>query len=66
MEKELIIRGRLLSASDISFVRFLVKKHWHKGRTFISLGIMPSLELGTAKWFLKRDGLPGASPAIGS
>ena len=36
MEKELIIRGRLVTAFDLSFIRFLVKKHWHKGRTFIS------------------------------
>ena len=30
MEKELIIRGRLVTAFDLSFIRFLVKKHWHK------------------------------------
>jgi len=36
MKQELIIRGRLVTASDLSFIHFLVKKHWHKGRTFIS------------------------------
>lgn len=36
MEQKLIIRGRLLTTSDISFIRSLIKEHWDKGRTFIS------------------------------
>lgn len=36
MEQELIIRGRLVTASDLSFIRFLTRKYWDKGRTFIS------------------------------
>lgn len=36
METSLVIRGRKITNSDITFIRSTIEKHWDKGRSFIS------------------------------
>jgi hypothetical protein len=36
MDTPLVIRGRRITDSDITFICSTIKKHWDKGRTFIS------------------------------
>jgi hypothetical protein len=35
-KKELVLRGRRLSSSDIDFIKATIEKHWDKGRSYIS------------------------------
>lgn len=36
MDTHLVIRGRRIAESDITFIRSIIEKHWDRGRTFIS------------------------------
>jgi hypothetical protein len=36
MEEKLVIRGRPVTSHDLDLIRFLLNKHWERGRTFIS------------------------------